>query len=275
MHRRVRDLDVAYEEHGEGLPLVALHGIMLDRHSLRATLEPHFAGRDGWRRVYVDLPGHGETPGHDSIRTHDDVLEVVLELVDALVGDGRLVVAGHSYGALLARGLALRRANHVAGLLLAVPPVQGSPLPEFRVRHAEASFVEMLAADEQEKIGWIAWQTPDVLAAVRREVDAGIRCDRAFVDRLPQVPELASLAAERESAPEYPMLVVAARSDAWCGYEGAVGLLERYPRATLAVLDGAGHCAHLERPLLFEALVADWLDRVEASVGEPAPTDAR
>ena len=40
-------------------------------------------------------------------------------------------------------------------------------------------------------------------------------------------------------------------------------LVERYPRATFAVLDRAGHGLDVEQRGLFEALVGEWLDRVE------------
>lgn len=45
------------------------------------------------------------------------------------------------------------------------------------------------------------------------------------------------------------------------GYAGAVGLLDRYPDATLAVVDEAGHALVHERPELFGAFLHDWLDR--------------
>ena len=264
MQARIGGVNVAYEEHGDGLPLIGLHGIMLDRRSLRVALEPHFTERAGWRRIYIDLPGHGETPAASAIRTHDDMLDIVLALLDELVGTDRFALAGVSYGALLARGIAQLHPERIAGLMLAVPPVLGSPLPPFRVRRADPAFADALEPDERDKLDWIAWQTTDVLATVRAEVDAAMSlCDRAFVDRLPALPELAALDAAPPVTAEFPTLVVAGRSDAWCGFRGAVALLDAYPLASVAVLDGAGHAAHLERPELFTALVADWLDRVE------------
>ena len=45
-------------------------------------------------------------------------------------------------------------------------------------------------------------------------------------------------------------------------------LLKYYPRATLAVLDRAGHALHMEQSKLFNMLVEEWLDRVrEAQQG--------
>jgi pimeloyl-ACP methyl ester carboxylesterase len=53
------------------------------------------------------------------------------------------------------------------------------------------------------------------------------------------------------------------RQDAVVGDRDALRLRERFPRATLGVLDTAGHSLLFERPALVQALVADWLDRVE------------
>jgi hypothetical protein len=41
-------------------------------------------------------------------------------------------------------------------------------------------------------------------------------------------------------------------------------ILERYPRATFAVLDHAGHGLGIEQPYLLRALIGEWLDRIEA-----------
>ena len=60
-----------------------------------------------------------------------------------------------------------------------------------------------------------------------------------------------------------PSLIVVGRQDSVVGYRDALRLVERFPRATFAILDGAGHLLEGERPALFAALVDDWLDRVE------------
>ncbi|HYF90682.1 MAG TPA: hypothetical protein VD969_00410 [Symbiobacteriaceae bacterium] len=50
------------------------------------------------------------------------------------------------------------------------------------------------------------------------------------------------------------------------GYKDLAAILDSYPRASLAVLDRTGHNLELEQPVLFDALVSEWLDRVEESV---------
>ena len=48
------ELDIAtidYEEHGEGRPILFLHGWTMNRRLEIADYEPIFAKRSGWRRI--------------------------------------------------------------------------------------------------------------------------------------------------------------------------------------------------------------------------------
>jgi pimeloyl-ACP methyl ester carboxylesterase len=56
------------------------------------------------------------------------------------------------------------------------------------------------------------------------------------------------------------------RQDHVTGYEDGWKLRDHYVRGTYAVLDAAGHNAHLERPELTAALVKDWLARTGTPV---------
>jgi pimeloyl-ACP methyl ester carboxylesterase len=56
-----------YQSIGSGLVVVILHGAYSAHVELRAALEPIFITRHGYRRLYVDLPGMGESPAHESI----------------------------------------------------------------------------------------------------------------------------------------------------------------------------------------------------------------
>jgi pimeloyl-ACP methyl ester carboxylesterase len=56
-------------------------------------------------------------------------------------------------------------------------------------------------------------------------------------------------------------VLVAGRLDSTVGYAAAVDLLDHYPHASLAVLDGAGHALPHEQPELLRALLAEWLAR--------------
>ena len=62
-----------------------------------------------------------------------------------------------------------------------------------------------------------------------------------------------------------PTLIVTGRQDTMTGYADAWGLLDDYPRATYAVLDSADHDLPVVNHSLYQALVSDWLDRMEAA----------
>jgi pimeloyl-ACP methyl ester carboxylesterase len=60
-----------------------------------------------------------------------------------------------------------------------------------------------------------------------------------------------------------PALILTGRHDVATGYRDAWPLMADLPRATYAVLDGAGHGVEEEQLALFHALAGAWLDRVE------------
>ena len=108
--------------------------------------------------------------------------------------------------------------------------------------------------------GYFVVQTPAMLARYRRFVaPAGPLTDEAAMGRIAQRWELAL----PDEGPVYegPTLIIAGRQDSTVGYAAAVDLLDRYPRATVAVLDGAGHALPHEQPELLAGLLQEWLAR--------------
>ena len=116
MRQAPRTSTLHFTEHGIGIPIVNLHGWPAEHGQMMAMMEPLFAHRPGWRRIYVDLPGMGLSPGPDWLVSHDQMLEAVSDFIDAVAGDDRVVLAGHSYGATLARGLMAREGSRVGAL---------------------------------------------------------------------------------------------------------------------------------------------------------------
>src|SRR4029453_4637262 len=95
-----------YPQHGRGTPVPALHGGGGDHREIEGALEPLFANRPGYRRIYPDLPGMGHTPAPERIDGNDAVLDLLLGLVDTVIGEEAFLLVGHSYGGYLARAIA-------------------------------------------------------------------------------------------------------------------------------------------------------------------------
>src|SRR5690242_16781814 len=123
MTRDLGEISLFYVTHGSGRPIVMLPGRPSDHHIMARFMEPLFAQRQGWLRIYPDLPGTGRTPAMGGPASHDRVLDAVLAFIDAVIPGQRFVVAGLSYGGYLARGVVHRRAASIDGVMLCVPQV--------------------------------------------------------------------------------------------------------------------------------------------------------
>ena len=256
-------------ERGEGTPVLVLHGSGVDHRAMIDVVEPLFADRPGYRRVYVDLPGMGRTPAPDHLIDEAGVLAVVLGLIDRVVGEAPLLMVGQSYGAYLARAVADRLRGHVAGLALICPlgtEVMGdrADVPEHVVLHRSGDADGVLdGALADAAAGYLVVQTAETLTRFRDREGPGIAlADQAALDRMGRT--FASSEEPGGGPPiTAPTLIVTGRQDSWVGYAAAFGWLAHYPRATYAVLDRAGHGLPHEQPELLAALMGDWLDRVE------------
>lgn len=258
----VADVPVEVEVHGQGTPLLALHGWSVDRRLMTGCLEPLFAPDDGWLRVYPDLPGRGGTPAHASVDSSDATADLLLGVMAAVAPRQRFGVVGESYGGYLARGVLARRPD-LLGLALVCPLVtpEDRDLPGHVVLERDDDLVA--AIDPALREGFVAnnvRQTRAVWEHYAAEVLSGLACaDEGYLEAVlgPRVP-----LADEDATTDAPVLVVAGRQDSVVGYRDQLRLAERFPHATVAVLDAAGHNAQFEQPEVFGALVRAWLDRV-------------
>ncbi len=101
-------------EHGERI--LCLPGFGMDRSVMAAAMEPALRLRPEFRRIYLDLPGHGESPA--GAPSSAAVARAVAAFVDDQLAGGPVLLAGWSYGGYLAAALARRRQAATAGLLL-------------------------------------------------------------------------------------------------------------------------------------------------------------
>lgn len=262
------DLAISYETSGAGRPVVMLPGRPSDHRVMARFMEPLFTQREGWLRLYPDLPGTGRTPAPENLpATHDQMLDVILRFIDAVIPDQRFVIAGLSYGGYLARGVVHQRTGSIDGVLLCVPQVKADPeeaqLPPLTTLVATPALVAELGPGAS----LVVVQTPPVVAAVRELFAEVAIANHPFNDRLETAPAFA-FDVDRLPAPfGGPTLIITARQDHLCGYRDAWELLDNYPRATFAVLDRAGHLVNIEQAGLCQALMREWLDRVEEGTG--------
>ena len=263
MYCDLGDLTIYYETYGTGQPIVMVPGRPSDHRIMKRLMEPLFVQREGWLRLYPDLPGTGRTPGADRLATHEAMLDAVLAFIDTVIPGQRFILAGLSYGGYLARGVVYHRAEQIDGVMLCAPQVKADPAQSHLPPRTTLVEDPKLAAELGPIAGLMVVQTPRVAEAMR-DVLAEIQiADHPFNDRLEESSPF-FLDVDKLSAPfGGPTLILTARQDNLCGYRDAWELLDNYPRATYAVLDRAGHFVNIEQDGLCQALIREWLDRVE------------
>ena len=88
--QRTGSQGLAYEKHGDGMPVVFLHGLTFDRTTWRPIIERL---GDGVCSIAFDLPGHGETGG-DPCSLREAVARVNAAIES--MGISEPVIVGHS-----------------------------------------------------------------------------------------------------------------------------------------------------------------------------------
>jgi pimeloyl-ACP methyl ester carboxylesterase len=254
--------------HGEGTRVLAIHGWTPDHRLMTGCLEPVFESRPGYRRLYPDLPGMGQSPA-GAIDSSDGILGALLEFIDAEIGNEPFVLIGESYGGYLARALAVHRPDQILGLALICSigtELEHSrrDVPEHVVLRADPELIASLDDEEAAAFTRVAVvQSAETLQHFRSDVAPGLAV--ADTEAIQRIRKNWILSTPPESGPAYqrPTLILAGRQDSSTGFAEQFTLLPHYPRASYAVLDTAGHNLQIEQPGLFAALVNEWLDRIQ------------
>lgn len=92
-------MKIAFEEHGEGKPVILLHAFPLNRQMWRPQIEPLVA--EGCRLILPDLRGFGESHSFSDIHTMEELAQDISDLMDAIKID-RAIIGGLSMGGYVA-----------------------------------------------------------------------------------------------------------------------------------------------------------------------------
>lgn len=271
MECKLENITLHYEQFGEGRPLILLHGWPLDHRYMVKDFEPLFDGRSGWQRFYPDLPGMGKTPGPGWITNQDQMLDVLLAFIEAVIPQQHFTIAGASYGAYLAQGLIYHRADLIDGAMFVTPAMHVDPDHKTVPQHTTLVRDEALLAELNEDEGFFrdlaVVQSRQLLDNLRYDLaPAAEIADHDFLARVRQQFLFSFDAGTLAESFVKPALFLLGRQDSIVGYRDAWQAIEQYPRASFVVLDRAGHALGVEQKGLFRALTAEWLDRVEESL---------
>ena len=270
----LENITIHYEIFGEGKPIIILPGWGLNTRLTAHEMEPYFEAREGWKRIYIDPPGHGKTPGKDWITNQDKILEVLLACIDRLTSGQRFCLIGISLGGYLARGVRFYRAKLINGIALIIPAIiaedKKRTVPPHQVLVEDPSVKADITPGETDLYDMAVVHTRKWLEYQRSypEIPEQEMGDFEFLSKIREQPKKYAFSFDVDNVSESflgPTLIITGRQDAFVGYRDAWNILEKYPRATFVVFDRAGHQLE-EKENLVNELINEWLDRVEESV---------
>lgn len=258
---------IAYEVHGEGPPVLALHGVLVGTSNwIHQMLRlPRF------RWIVPALRGHG---GSSPAGEHPSIEQAAFDTVSVLDSEGidRAVVVGNSLGATVGLALALLRPHRVRALIL-VEPVLPALLPESggdrlngaarqaRVHLAEGRVDDALDLFLTPRIGpdWRKKAGRRRLAEWRHNVHSTPAWFAAVDAFDPGPGPLAAI--------DLPTMLVYGAQTLPVYREMVQAVAEAVPAAKVAEVPNAGHGAPADNPEAFNALFIDFLDQIGIQPG--------
>jgi pimeloyl-ACP methyl ester carboxylesterase len=274
-------VETYYERHGEGQPLVFIHGSGWDHRQWMPQVETL---TDEYEVICYDVRGHGKTGGSNqsdiSYATYTADLKAFIDALDV----EQPVLVGLSMGGRIAHRYAAAHPQTLTGLVTYEAPVRTEPLSLplplqmlDRVHRAVLRFLGPYRA--YQVFSWFQqWrmdvETPDstdtpvrglnmtkdeyVEDAIRRsDSSERLKFRKSFGDTVDE-PEKITV----------PTLVVTGDGPDSFNHDAADGLVEAIPDARRETVHDAGHAGNIDNPEGFNAAVRDFvtgIDRPESA----------
>jgi pimeloyl-ACP methyl ester carboxylesterase len=251
----VNGLDMYYESHGSGSPVVLLHGAMCTIETDFAKVLPALA--ESYRVIAVEQQGHGRTTDIDRPLSYEQMAEDTVLLLREL-GIEQADFFGFSMGGGIALQIAMRQPERVRKLV-AVGGIAFSP---------EGLYSELLAGMDQmtpEMLEGTPFQLSYAKLAPNPEdwptlVEKVKQMDLAWKGWTPDeiktitAPTLVAVGDSDIARPEHVVELFRLLGG------GVPGDLGGLPASQLAVLPGTGHMAFMERADWLTPMITDFLD---------------
>ena len=261
-YANVNGINLYYETHGSGWPLVLLHGGLGSGEMFGPALERL---AEGHRVIAVDLQGHGRTADVDrplSVVTMGDDIAALIEHL----GLGQVDLVGYSLGGGVAFQCAANHPELVRRLVMVSTNIRRSAIyPEMLAQQGQvsAAAVDVMRDTPMYQLYQRIAPRPEDFGRLLDKIGAAMAQDFDFTDQVRglRVPTLFACADADMFPPSHAVEVFALldggqRDGGWMGEGRPTG------GHALAILPGVTHYSIFESPLMAEAAIA-FLDAPE------------
>jgi 3-oxoadipate enol-lactonase len=246
----VNGIELAYDDHGIGQPVIFLHAFPLNRgmweHQVKTLL-----AEQRFRLITLDWRGFGESQIASDVSSMEMLADDVAGLMDQL-GIERAILCGLSMGGYVTFAFLRKYAHRVNGLILAdtKPEADSEEVKANRAQLALEQGSDAVANLQLPRL--LAPQTlqqaPEVAIRVRQMINAATPLGIAAAARgMALRPDSTAILAHIQC----PTLVVAGEHDSVTPPEQARAWAQHIANAQFALIQQAGHLTNLEQPQAF------------------------
>jgi 3-oxoadipate enol-lactonase len=260
---RVRNIEIAYDELGHGLPIVLLHGFPLNRSMWQKQAE---ALSSKYRVILPDLRGHGETSIGEGPIKIDEMARDVAAILDQLNID-RVTIGGLSMGGYVALAFYRQFPLRVRALILADTRPQADSeegrknreqmadrvMKEGMTALAEAQIPKLFAASSLKDKPEIVEQVRSMILSTKPKAAAATL--KGLAIRQDHTSFLANILP--------PTLIIVGEEDAITPVADAELMHKEIRGSHLEVIKRAGHVSNLEQPADFNQALLNFLTSLE------------
>jgi pimeloyl-ACP methyl ester carboxylesterase len=243
-------IQLYYEDHGRGLPILLSHGFGASTGMWQPQIE---AFQKTYRLIPWDMRGHGQSdsPEAQALYSHAHTVEDMRAILDHLHID-QAVIAGHSLGGFMSLAFHVTYPARVKALILQgcgpgyrnpQAPAAWNARAEQRARTLEEQGLAALGGGSEVRVS--TQRSASGLAKAARGILAQV--DATVIDSLPHIA--------------VPVLVIVGDADKPF-LDGSHYMAGRIPRATQVVVPQAGHGANIEQPAIVNASICTFLEQL-------------
>jgi pimeloyl-ACP methyl ester carboxylesterase len=246
-----------YLRAGCGKPLVLVHGYLGGSAQWQTQIDAFAATHDV---IAPDLPGFGQAAHLLGPARIEDFADAVMHCLQAL-GIGRFSLLGHSMGGMIVQDIAKRHADRLEGLVLygtgplGLMPDRFEPI-ETSMARLERDGVQATA--DRISATWFRDGTAAHGYPATRDI-ARLAHPQAARNALLAMRDWDGRAALSQI--DVPCRIIWGDQDRSYRWPQVHALWTGIPKAGLSTIAGASHAAHAEKPVLFNAIVQDFLHR--------------
>lgn len=257
--KQISGINIGYEDAGEGVPLVLVHGHPFNRSMWRDQIVA-FSSR--YRVIAPDLRGYGESETVADKTMLEDFARDIAALLDDLNADN-IILCGLSMGGQIALEFYHLFPRQVRALILADTFAQLDSderrqerydtaerlLREGMDKYAEEVLPKMIAPKTIEEQPEVAAR---VLSMMRGTSPAGAAAAlRGRAERRDYTPLLPRIAV--------PTLIVVGSRDEFTPVSDAEFMRRRIPHSKMVVIENTGHMPNMEHPVGYNRVVTEFM----------------